>query len=210
MHPKSEADHGRQHRHFDTLSRVHGRIDGSSRGKCRWSGTVVADSRELALPSRSTPTTASLDMDLKPHRLCRFPDRLGIISEAWIVRIAQQGDGGKRGDRLAQKLQRLQFQFRSNERHASRVAARPRQARDETGRDRIAANDKDDRNGVRRGLCGAGRQSELTLTSNCSAASRRDPPPSTKRMTRTLSSPGYGPCIGQPSGESMPYTISGS
>ena len=42
---------------------------------------------------------------------------------------------------------------------------------------------------------------ELTLTSNCSAASRRDPPPSTKRMTRTLSSPGYGPCIGQPSGD---------
>jgi hypothetical protein len=40
---------------------------------------------------------------------------------------------------------------------------------------------------------------ELTLTSNCSAASRRDPPPCTKRMTRTLSSPGYGPCIGQPS-----------
>ena len=36
---------------------------------------------------------------------------------------------------------------------------------------------------------------ELTLTSNCSAASRRDPPASTKSMTRTLIAPGYGPCI---------------
>jgi hypothetical protein len=26
----------------------------------------------------------------------------------------------------------------------------------------------------------------------------------TKSMTRVLNSPGYGPCIGQPSGESMP------
>jgi hypothetical protein len=47
------------------------------------------------------------------------------------------------------------------------------------------------------------RIAELTLTSNCSAASRRDPPSSTKSMTRILNSPGYGPCIGQPSGESM-------
>ena len=47
------------------------------------------------------------------------------------------------------------------------------------------------------------RIAELTLTSYCSAASGRDPPPSTKRITRTLSSPGYGPHIGQPSAESM-------
>jgi hypothetical protein len=40
-------------------------------------------------------------------------------------------------------------------------------------------------------------------TSNCSAVSRRNPPSSTKAMTRILNSPGYGPCIGQPSGESM-------
>src|ERR1700719_1929468 len=44
---------------------------------------------------------------------------------------------------------------------------------------------------------------ELTLTSNCSAASRRDPPSCTKSMARVLNSPGYGSCIGQPSGESM-------
>src|SRR3984893_10756725 len=50
------------------------------------------------------------------------------------------------------------------------------------------------------------RIAELTLTSNCSAASRRDPPSSTKSMTRILNSPGYGPCIGQPSGESMRQT----
>src|SRR6476646_3600468 len=42
------------------------------------------------------------------------------------------------------------------------------------------------------------RIAELALTWNCSAASRRDPPPSTKRITRTLSSPGYGPRIAQP------------
>jgi hypothetical protein len=47
------------------------------------------------------------------------------------------------------------------------------------------------------------RIAELTLTSNCSAAPRRDPPPSTKSTTRVLNSPGYGLCIGQPSGESM-------
>src|SRR5262249_8956238 len=35
------------------------------------------------------------------------------------------------------------------------------------------------------------RIAELALTCNCSAASRRDPPSSTKRITRTLSSPGY-------------------
>jgi hypothetical protein len=37
---------------------------------------------------------------------------------------------------------------------------------------------------------------ELTPTSNCSAASRREPPASTKPMTRLLNSPGYGPRIG--------------
>src|ERR1700722_15885969 len=42
------------------------------------------------------------------------------------------------------------------------------------------------------------RIAELTLTSNCSAASRRDPPSCTKSMTRVLNSPGYGSCIGQP------------
>src|ERR1700756_3907259 len=47
------------------------------------------------------------------------------------------------------------------------------------------------------------RMAELALTWNCSAASRRDPPASTKSITRILNSPGYGPRIGQPSGESM-------
>ena len=44
------------------------------------------------------------------------------------------------------------------------------------------------------------RIAELTPTSNCSAASRRDPPSGTKSMTRVLNPPGYGSCIGQPSG----------
>jgi pyruvate/2-oxoglutarate dehydrogenase complex dihydrolipoamide acyltransferase (E2) component len=35
-----------------------------------------------------------------------------------------------------------------------------------------------------------------TPMSNCSAASRREPPASTKPMTRLLNSPGYGPRIG--------------
>jgi hypothetical protein len=47
------------------------------------------------------------------------------------------------------------------------------------------------------------RIAELALTWNCSAASRRDPPAATNSITRILKSPGYGPRIGQPSGESM-------
>src|SRR6201997_4743857 len=43
----------------------------------------------------------------------------------------------------------------------------------------------------------------LALAWDCSAASRRAPPASTKSITRILNSPGYGPRIGQPSGESM-------
>src|SRR5262245_6877723 len=34
--PKSEVDREQRHRHFGTLSRVHGRIDEGPRGKCRW------------------------------------------------------------------------------------------------------------------------------------------------------------------------------
>src|SRR5262245_37552037 len=36
---KPKVDHEQRHRHFGTLSRVHGRIDGGPRGKCRWPGT---------------------------------------------------------------------------------------------------------------------------------------------------------------------------
>jgi hypothetical protein len=92
---KSKVDHDQRYRHFGTLSRVHRRIDGGSSGKCRWPGHAVVGSQGLALPSRSTPTTASPDIfwQSKPHSKIGKQCKTSVARTG--LRITSLASGGR-------------------------------------------------------------------------------------------------------------------
>ena len=111
------------------------------------------------------------DIEVKGARRCRNFARLDDGTSSVDIRYDRQAT--ETGDHLAQKLKTLAGRIGLLERQSGEVAARTRQANDDTGADRIHLRGKDDRDNLRgpRLAARTGAEAHVTMTSTLSLTS---------------------------------------
>ena len=98
---------------------------------------AIADELSLTLPEHMRP---SLNVTQSSVR-------------RWRVWIKDYGDSGRLWSKFVQQLETLWIQRPVGKAHASQIAARPAQVRDEAAIARIVSANEDNRDRCRRGFC---------------------------------------------------------
>ena len=93
------------------------------------------------------------DVERKPERACRRLQVFCLNRGYRVARVEQQGDRARRRHELVDQLQPLLPGIDVERDHAGEVAARPIEARHESGFDRVDAAVKHDRNCLGRRVC---------------------------------------------------------